>query len=30
MIFDVIGTPTEEETEFITDPKALYYVRSFP
>lgn len=30
MIFDVIGTPVVQDTQFITDEKALNYVRSFP
>jgi serine/threonine protein kinase len=30
MIFDIIGTPGESDIAFITDPKALYYVSSFP
>jgi mitogen-activated protein kinase 1/3 len=30
MIFDIIGTPNGDDINFITDPKALYYVQSFP
>ena len=30
MIFNVIGTPNEEDLSFITDPKARSYVSSFP
>jgi mitogen-activated protein kinase 1/3 len=29
VIFDVIGTPKEEETNFITDERAKIYVKSF-
>lgn len=29
VIFDVIGTPSEEEMSFITDDKAMLYLRSF-
>ena len=29
VIFEVIGTPSEEELTFITDDKALLYLRSF-
>eukprot|EP00826_Nyctotherus_ovalis_P018922 TRINITY_DN1574_c0_g4_i1.p1 TRINITY_DN1574_c0_g4~~TRINITY_DN1574_c0_g4_i1.p1 ORF type:complete len:265 (+),score=95.34 TRINITY_DN1574_c0_g4_i1:99-893(+) len=29
VIFDVIGTPTEEEMSFVTDAKALEYLKSF-
>ena len=29
MIFDIIGTPNEEEKSFITDKKALDYLDSF-
>jgi len=29
VIFDVIGTPNESELDFITDDKALLYLRSF-
>jgi hypothetical protein len=29
MIFDIIGTPNEEEKSFITDKKALDYLESF-
>eukprot|EP00465_Bigelowiella_longifila_P000688 CAMPEP_0185280744 /NCGR_PEP_ID=MMETSP1359-20130426/66324_1 /TAXON_ID=552665 /ORGANISM="Bigelowiella longifila, Strain CCMP242" /LENGTH=411 /DNA_ID=CAMNT_0027876081 /DNA_START=1133 /DNA_END=2370 /DNA_ORIENTATION=+ len=27
LIFDVVGTPTKEDTDFITNPKALQYIR---
>jgi mitogen-activated protein kinase 1/3 len=30
MIFDVIGTPDEEDQEFITDQKAAAYIKAFP
>lgn len=30
MIFNVLGTPKEEDLTFITDPKARAYVSSFP
>jgi len=30
IIFQVIGTPTEEETSFVTDTKALQYLSAFP
>ena len=30
MIFQVLGTPNSEDLGFITDPKALRYVESFP
>jgi len=29
VIFDVIGTPTEEEMSFVTDAKALEYLKTF-
>jgi mitogen-activated protein kinase 1/3 len=29
VIFDVIGTPTEEEISFVTDSKALEYLKTF-
>ena len=29
VIFDVIGTPSEEDLQLITDDKALTYIRSF-
>ena len=29
VIFDVIGTPTEEEMSFVTDAKGLEYLKSF-
>lgn len=29
MIFDVIGTPNEEDTSFLSDMKALSYLKSF-
>jgi len=30
MIFDTIGTPSEEESAVITDPEALDYLKIFP
>ena len=30
LIFDVLGSPTEEDCSFITDPKALEYIKAFP
>lgn len=30
IIFSVLGTPAEEEFEFVTDAKALEYLKSFP
>lgn len=30
VIFSVIGTPSEEDLEFITDEKALEYIKLFP
>lgn len=30
MIFDIIGTPNEEDTSFVTDTKAQEYLKSFP
>ncbi len=30
MIFEVIGTPTEEDKSFVTDAKALEYLEAFP
>jgi len=30
MIFKVLGTPTEEDIAFVTDDKAIEYLRSFP
>ena len=30
MIFDVIGTPTEEDKCFVTDAKAIEYLDAFP
>jgi len=30
MIFDVIGTPKEEDKCFVTDAKALEYLDAFP
>lgn len=30
VIFEVIGTPSQQELSFITDPKAHEYVNSFP
>ena len=29
VIFDIIGTPTEEETSFVTDAKAIEYLKTF-
>ena len=29
LIFDVIGQPPEEDLQFITDPKAVMYIKSF-
>ena len=28
-IFDVIGTPTEDDRSFVTDPKAIEYLDAF-
>lgn len=30
MIFEVIGTPTEEDKSYVTDAKALEYLEAFP
>jgi len=30
MIFTILGTPTENDLEFVSDDKALEYLRSFP
>ncbi len=30
MIFEVIGTPLEEDKSFVTDAKALEYLEAFP
>lgn len=30
LIFNVIGTPTEDEISFVTDSKALTYLRRYP
>jgi len=30
IIFSVLGTPTDEEFEFVTDAKAIEYLKSFP
>jgi len=30
IIFDVLGNPSEEDCSFITDPKAIEYLKSFP
>lgn len=30
LIFSVLGTPAEEDLEFVTDAKALEYLKSFP
>ena len=29
MIFEVIGTPNEDDLTFITDEKAIEYIKSF-
>ena len=29
IIFDVLGTPTEEDMTFVTDAKAIGYLKSF-
>ena len=30
LIFDVLGTPSEEDCSFVTDSKALEYLKAFP
>jgi len=30
MIFQILGTPNDEEMEFVTDKKARQYIKSFP
>jgi mitogen-activated protein kinase 1/3 len=30
IIFSVLGSPPSEELDFITDEKALEYIKSFP
>jgi len=30
IIFDVLGTPSEDDYSFVTDPKAIEYLQSFP
>lgn len=30
MIFSILGTPTDADLEFVSDDKALEYLRSFP
>lgn len=30
MIFEVIGTPNEEDKSYVTDAKALEYLEAFP
>lgn len=30
MIFEVLGTPTDKDLSFVTDDKALEYLKSFP
>ena len=30
MIFEVIGTPSEEDKSYVTDQKALEYLEAFP
>lgn len=30
MIFDVLGSPSEDDRMFVTDPKALEYLKAFP
>jgi len=30
IIFDIIGSPSEEDISFVTDQKALDYLKSFP
>ena len=30
VIFEVIGTPTEEDKSFVTDTKAIEYLEAFP
>jgi mitogen-activated protein kinase 1/3 len=30
VIFSVLGTPNEEDMDFVTDNKAVEYLKSFP
>lgn len=30
MIFEILGTPTEKDLTFVSDDKALEYLKSFP
>ena len=30
VIFSILGTPSAEDVEFVSDPKALQYLKSFP
>lgn len=30
MIFKVLGTPKDKDVEFVTDDKAIEYLKSFP
>jgi hypothetical protein len=30
VIFEVIGTPTEEDKSYVTDAKAIEYLDAFP
>ena len=30
MIFKIIGSPSDKDCEFVTDEKAIEYLRSFP
>ena len=30
VVFEIIGTPTEDETSFVTDQKAIDYLKAFP
>jgi mitogen-activated protein kinase 1/3 len=30
VIFSVLGTPVEKDIDFVTDQKALEYLKSFP
>jgi len=29
VIFEILGTPEENDISFVTDPKALLYLKSF-
>merc|ERR550539_1463229 len=29
VIFEILGTPTEEDTSYVTDAKAIGYLKSF-